>query len=208
MEPWIEWIGYAASLIILVSMFMRSLRRLRIINLVGALLFTGYGYLISAYPVMLMNGVIVVINVQYLRRMIATRDYFDVLPVEHDDRYTAAFIHFYRDEIAKMSTFNATQLKASSHAFFVLRNMVPAGLFIVTAYDEKVLEVQLDFATPAYRDLKTGAHVYKKTAPMFKQMGYTQLRATSQCALHQRYLKKMGFVSLEGGDSDVFVKTI
>ena len=208
MDPWIEWIGYIASLIILISMFMRSLRKLRIINLIGAILFTAYGYLITAYPVMLMNGVIVIINIVYLRRMIAKRDYFDVLPVEHDDRYTASFIHFYRDDIAKMSTFEVSQLKASSHAFFVLRNMVPAGLFIVSAIGETVLEVQLDFATPAYRDLKTGVHVYKKIAPMFKQMGYTQLHATSGCSLHQRYLLKMGFVSVDDGAKNAFVKTI
>ncbi|TVP95451.1 MAG: hypothetical protein EA374_03980 [Acholeplasmatales bacterium] len=208
MEQWQEWIGYAASLIILISMFMRSLRRLRIINLVGALLFTYYGYAIGAYPVLLMNGLIVGINVLHLRRMYTARDYFDVLPVESDDRYAAAFIHYYREDIAKISSFDATQLKQSSHAFFVLRNMVPAGLFVVAAAEASTLDVQLDFATPAYRDLKTGVHVYKKTIPMFKKMGYTQLRTSSLCPVHHSYLCKMGFEPLDASNPDIFVKSI
>ncbi|GEM_PF-6413256 len=38
-----EWLGYAASLTILVSFLMRSLKRLRIVNTCGAAIFAAYG---------------------------------------------------------------------------------------------------------------------------------------------------------------------
>ena len=42
----IEWIGYIASIVIATSMLMNSLLKLRWINLVGAILFSTYGFII------------------------------------------------------------------------------------------------------------------------------------------------------------------
>jgi hypothetical protein len=47
---------------------MRSLNKLRIINLVGALLFTVYGSILGAYPVAALNAFIVLVNVYYLHK--------------------------------------------------------------------------------------------------------------------------------------------
>ena len=40
--PWIEYVGYAASILIGISMFMKNIVKLRFINLLGSLLFTFY----------------------------------------------------------------------------------------------------------------------------------------------------------------------
>ena len=42
--PLIEWIGYLASILIAISMFMKDIVKLRFINLVGSLLFAFYGF--------------------------------------------------------------------------------------------------------------------------------------------------------------------
>ena len=47
----LEGFGYLASVLVVISLMMRSIVRLRWINLVGAACFTAYGILISAYPV-------------------------------------------------------------------------------------------------------------------------------------------------------------
>lgn len=64
----LEMLGYAASLFVAVSLMMRSLVKLRIINLVGSLLFTAYGLMIAAYPVAVVNGFIVFVNLYYLQQ--------------------------------------------------------------------------------------------------------------------------------------------
>ena len=40
---WIEYVGYLASILIGISMFMKDIVKLRFINLSGAILFTVYG---------------------------------------------------------------------------------------------------------------------------------------------------------------------
>jgi hypothetical protein len=47
---------------------MRSLNKLRVINLSGSLLFTVYGFTIGAYPVAVLNAFIVLVNIFYLQK--------------------------------------------------------------------------------------------------------------------------------------------
>jgi len=65
----IEWIGYLASILITISMFMKEIFKLRFINLMGCILFVIYGLIIGAYPVAIANAIIVFINLYYLYKL-------------------------------------------------------------------------------------------------------------------------------------------
>ena len=83
----LELVGYAASVLIAISLMMSSILRLRILNLVGAAMFSAYGFLIGAIPVGVLNGAIVLVNVYHLIRMLRTKEYFRRIescdPVRH-----------------------------------------------------------------------------------------------------------------------------
>lgn len=64
--PFIEWVGYLASIMIAISMFMKDVMKLRIINLIGSVLFAIYGFVIGAYPVAIVNTIIVFVNIYYI----------------------------------------------------------------------------------------------------------------------------------------------
>lgn len=66
---WVEYIGYAASILIGISMFMKNMVKLRLINLIGSLLFSIYGFIIKAYPVAIVNIVIVFTNMYYIYKL-------------------------------------------------------------------------------------------------------------------------------------------
>ena len=65
-----EMLGYLASVFVAVSLMMRSLTKLRVINLIGSVLFTAYGLIIGAYPVAVVNGFIVLVNIYYLQQIL------------------------------------------------------------------------------------------------------------------------------------------
>ncbi len=65
----IEWIGYLASILITISMFMKEIFKLRFINLMGCILFVIYGLIIGAYPVAIANAILVFINLYYLYKL-------------------------------------------------------------------------------------------------------------------------------------------
>ena len=65
----IEAFGYLGSLLVLVSMLMTSVVKLRIINTIGSVIFTIYAFIIRSYPTALMNFCLVLINLRFLWKM-------------------------------------------------------------------------------------------------------------------------------------------
>ena len=63
-----DMIGYAASLITLISMLMANVVKLRVINCVGCVVFIIYAYFIGSYPIALFNAAIIIINIVHIIR--------------------------------------------------------------------------------------------------------------------------------------------
>ena len=57
-----ELIGYLGSALVVTALLMTSLRRLRMVSLAGALVFTTYATLIGAVPLIVVNVSIMAIN--------------------------------------------------------------------------------------------------------------------------------------------------
>ncbi len=193
MENIIEWIGYLASFIILVSLIMTSIKKLRIINLIGALLFAFYGYQIASPPVMIMNLGIVMINLYYLKQIYVSREYFKIMSFTEHEYYARELIKFYQKDIEAFMSLDDKVFDEATHRFLILRNMNPAGIFMATKQDADTLAIDLDYATPAFQDFKTGAHIYESHADTFKKEGFKRLIAEAKSEPHKRYLEKMGF---------------
>jgi hypothetical protein len=196
-----EIIGYIASALIAISLMMRSILRLRVINLIGALFFTGYGWLIAAYPVAFVNFIIVLIDLYYLGQMLSTREFFRLLEVEPDSDYLREFLDFYREDIHRFQPDQAFERTPDHLVFFVLRNMVPAGLVIGApdpGGEPGRLLLQLDYAIPGYRDLKIGRFVFQTHAADFLARGIHTICSRPGAPAHIRYLRQMGFAPEQG----------
>ena len=208
---WLEWLGYLASLIVLISLLMSSIIKLRWINLVGSSLFSLYGFLLGALPVGLMNLGIAIINIYYLVKIYsasAKNEYFKILSIEKDSEYFNHFLNFYEEGLKKFA--NPSRLKTNTYdvSFYILRNMVPAGVFLGSKHDENTLKVELDFVIPEYRDFKIGSFVYEESKDHFLDKGYNRLISYSSYDEHIDYLRKMGFEEKEENGSKYFEKLI
>ena len=155
MPDFYEILGYVASLIVLVSLLMSSVKRLRWINLMGSLVFAVYGFLIGAIPVGVMNTGIVMINIYYLFQMYLKKDYFTLL-VSKDTTYFDHFIQFYKEDIQEFINVKEDISDAKFVKLFILRNTVPAGVVVGKELDSKTFEILIDYVTPQYRDFKIG----------------------------------------------------
>jgi hypothetical protein len=65
----VEILGYAASIMVAISLTMKDIVKLRILNFIGCALFTAYGLMIDSWPVVLTNGFIACVNVYFLAKM-------------------------------------------------------------------------------------------------------------------------------------------
>jgi hypothetical protein len=193
----IELIGYLGSILVAISIMMKSLLRLRVINLVGALFFTGYGILLGAYPVAVVNGLIVCIDLYYLFQMWRQKDFFTFLEVSPKSEYLRAFVDFYKDDITKIIPGYSHQLDSEEPqvCFFILRNMVPTGLFIANIHGEDA-HVKLDYVIPNYRDFKVARFIFEEHAAFFTQYGIRRFVSEGGSDIHRKYLERMEFVKV------------
>ena len=196
--PLIEWIGYLASLLVLISLLLSSILKLRLVNLIGASVFSFYGFFIGSLPVGIMNFVIAIADIYYLHQLYSYKERFDIIEENSDSAYFKKFIEYYHEDILKYFP-DFSKMNNSDIILLVFRDLKPAGAFIGVSKNEKELEIKLDYVTPEYRDSKPGRYIYTKFSDFFKNRGYEILACKTKVKPHQKYLKKMGFTS-EGGN--------
>lgn len=207
----LEWVGYLGSVIVAVSLTMGSIKKLRWYNLIGAMVFSFYGFAINALPVGLLNLFIVLVDIYYLYKMYSFKEAFKAIMVEANDPYLEYFIDFYQREIKEFfPLFDKAAFRndnaGNTFALLLLRNAGVAGVFMGIKKD-KTLTVNLDFVTVEFRDLKPGDFIYKKNIALLKEQNIHQIRCNTENKIHQKYLLKMGFEK-QVKDNGEFVKKI
>jgi len=191
---WVEIIGYTASVLIALSMAMKSIMKLRGIAIVGAALFTLYGFLIHSIPVCLLNALTALIHLYYLLQMNSSKEYFEIMRVpEVDTPFLQRFVKFYQKELSYY--FPEFSLEKLHHPiiYFVFRNMIPAALFIAEPLGEKTLNVVVDYVTPDFRDMKSAHYIFNRAKKFFGNKGYQKFITRAYVKKHEKYLRKMNF---------------
>ena len=193
-----EIIGYIASLLVALSLTMKSLQKLRIVNMIGAIVFIVYGLLIGAIPVAFLNTLILGVNVYNLWQMWQQKDYFTLMQVRADSSYLKKFLEFYRNEISEFVPTYLFKPAEDQVVVFILRNMLPVGLVIVKPEEEEA-HIFLDFVIPGYRDFRAGKFLFDESTEFYRQMGILRLSTAPGSKRHETYLQRMGFKLEENG---------
>jgi hypothetical protein len=197
---WIDILGYAASLLVAVSLTMNSIARLRALNLVGAAAFAVYGFMAGAYPVLAVNAYIAVINVVFLLKMQPGRsEAFELLALSRvDNRYLQRFLDFHQEDIRKFFPNFDAEAFGGSKVVLILRDMLPVGVVICEQTDAETLTIKLDYVIPSHRDFRCAEYFYRSWNDVLGCEGVCRFVAKGDVEKHRAYLKRMGFVADEG----------
>ncbi len=203
---WTEWLGYVASIVVAISLTMTNIKRLRWINLIGAIAFTVYGLVLRLYPVMIVNAFIVGINIYYLVRIVLTRDQFHLIPISWDTSiFLPRFIEFYIQDIRKhFPDVNIENLR-QYRAIFISRNVVPVGLFIYEHQENGIICIHLDYEIPMYRDFESARYFFREFREMMQEKGFHTYITHCSTPVHQRYLQRMKFTE-DPTEPDRFIR--
>lgn len=194
----IEAIGYAGSALVLISMLMTSVVRLRAINTVGSLIFTGYALAIQSYPTAAMNFSLALINIYNLAKLLKNKREYSIVALQPADSFVTYFLNLYKTDIKKFFPAFVTPEKCDC-VYLVCRGTEAAGILLGTKTGDSI-DVKIDYATPVYRDCSVGKYLYSYLA----SQKFSELSAENVSENHKDYLEKMGFVQ-EGGH---FVKKL
>ncbi len=201
-------IGYAGSVLVAVSLMMKNILYLRRVNLLGSSTFAAYGFLVGAYPVFLLNSFIALVDIYYLIEMYKRKDYFSLMPVlDNRHQYLNKFLDYYYKDIKKFFPDFTQNDLIGANCFFILRNLMPVGIFIFKEISKNQIKVVLDYAIPDYRDMKNAEFVYFAESNFIKAKGYSQIVAETKVKAHQKYLFHLGFKQ-DKQNANLFIKTL
>jgi len=191
-----ELVGYLASLLVVLSLSMTSVVRLRLISLLGSLTFTVYGALIESAPIIITNAAIAVINVWFLRKEFAPgtsrgRD-LGVSHIRPDSPFLADFVSFHLDDIHRFQPDFHMPAGDDVVTLVLMREGLPAGLLVGRRTGD-VLTIDLDYVLAPYRDSRIGRWLYGPGADVFRDDGIEMLRSAADTDTHQAYLQRVGF---------------
>ncbi len=188
----LEILGYIASVLVAVSLMMSSIIKLRWYNLIGALLMSLYGFLLHSYPVGLLNLFIGIVDIYYLFQIYTRKSYFQLLTLDYHSEYLKYFLEHHCEEIKQFFPNFVFKIKDNQEGFFVLKNAIPAGLFIAEEINDELI-IELDYAIPEYRDFQLGKFLYPTLIAKYENTNIKRIKIHPKNKMLSIYLKKIGF---------------
>lgn len=195
----IELFGYLGSVLVVVSMLMSSVIKLRVINIIGSTISGTYAFIIGSFPLVLMNTCLIIINVYNILKLKKESRKYEIVKGDTLDAFFKYFVDHYGDDI-KNYFYDFEKEKISGNiVYYVFCNETPVGLFVGNKKDDEV-EIVLDYTVPAYRDCSVAKFLYIA----IKKDGINKLAIGKPSEKHVQFLEKMNY-RLE---KNVYVKTI
>ncbi|MBR2677024.1 MAG: YgjV family protein [Solobacterium sp.] len=192
----IELFGYLGSALVVISMLMTSVVRLRVINTIGSIIFMIYALIIRSYPTALMNLFLVGINIYQLLRLKNTTNNYHMVEVNTNDRYLEFLLSYYESDINTYFPEFKERRNEADVAYMICLDSETVGITMGKHLDETTVELFLDYSTPTYRDCSVGQYLYSQ----LKEMGIKELVYKGKEAAHIEYVEKVGFEQNESGD--------
>ena len=200
--PWWEVVGWAGSVLVVVSLMQARVWRFRVMNLAGAVLATAYNAVFGIWAFAAMNGAIAVIDVYWLWRLRRERSdaaVYAVVEVASDDAYLRHVLAVHADDVARHRTVPAEVVgraladgPAGELAFLVVRGDETVGVVLVRDEGDGTGTVLLDWVTPRFRDFTPGEFVYRDS-DVFARHGLRRLVVPTAPTGAVAYLERVGF---------------
>lgn len=192
----VELVGYVASVLVVASLAMTSVVRLRIVSLVGSLVFVTYGLLLPSIPIIVTNAAVALLNIWFLRKEFSPNRDLGAVPIAPDAPF---LLDFLRSHDADIRTFHPAFQPPEPNDFALLltRDGLPAGALVGTPEDG-TLRLHLDYVMQAYRDSRIGSWLYRSGTKVFTDAGFTTLATVPASEALRNYLLKVGFVQRDG----------
>ncbi len=187
----LDAMGWGGSALLVFSLMQARVLRFRVLNLVACIVLTAFNLVLGIWPMVAMNVVLSAINLWFIVKLMRESHdeaAFDVLRVRPDDTYLAHVLRVHGADIAKFQPdFDGST--PGSTAYLVQKGDETVGV-VVLRVDGDTAHVQLDYATPRYRDFSPGEFVWRRST-LLEELGVR--RVVTPPAMVNAYYDSVGF---------------
>lgn len=190
----IEIFGYIGSALVVISMLMSSIVKLRVINCIGSVISGTYAVICGAIPLAVMNVCLIAINGYNLVKLFKAENVYDLVEGSGKDALVSYFLEYNTADIKKYFPDFEQSRAAGMKAYVVTCSGNFAGMLVGKEHDGEV-DIMIDYSIPKYRDCSVGKYICTN-AP---ELGVKKLRFAEKLTdAHRDYLEKMGYKAQDG----------
>ncbi len=190
---YLEIFGYIGTALVIISMMMTSVVKLRIFNICGSIISMVYAIINNTWPIVVLNFSLVAINLFQLLRTKLDKKTFSCVKTSSSDQTLKYFLNLHLSDLKKFFPDFANSFE-NQEIFIVLKGCQIAGVISGTKLGD-TFEIYLDYTSPEYRDFSVARFLYEYLP---ESLHVKSLQATSNVPAHLSYLKKMGFCEKDG----------
>ena len=189
----LEAFGYIGTALVIVSMMMTNLLTLRIINMCGGAIGLIYAVICNTWPIVVLNACLIGINLFQTVRQIRENDRFCCVIANTEDASVQYFLDYHAKDIEKYFLGFRATVDKNSEIHVIFASGEPVGVFIGEKEDD-VYRIKTDYIIPGYRGVATGKFLLSQ----LEEQGVSMITAPSVAEAHDKYLKRLGFVTESG----------
>lgn len=184
----IELFGYLGSCLVVVSMLMSSVIKLRIINIIGSTISGIYAFIIGSFPLALMNTCLIIINVYNIFKLKKESRKYEIVKGDTADSFFKYFVACYNEDIKNYFSYFQKDNVSGNTVYYTFCNETPVGIFIGNRNGDNV-EITVDYTVPNYRDCSVAKFLYVA----MNKAGINKLEIEKPSEKLIPFLTKMGY---------------
>ncbi len=196
---WLEIFGYFGTLLVLLSMMMTSVKKLRLVNMSGSVVSAIYAALSNTWPVVILNVGLFIINAVQLIRFNKVKRELIAVEADSRDANVKYFVDYYLDDIKLFFPSFDPDHTGERQAFVVYNETEAIGILIGEKNGNEV-NVEIDYVSKKYRDRSVAKFLFN----YLKEYGIKTIVASPSVPMHNDYLEAMGFEKM----GEKMVKTL
>ncbi len=162
---WLDLLGWSGSALLIYSLMQARVLRFRVLNLVACVVLVVFNALLEIWPMVAMNIALSGINLYFIRKLVSQRHdekAFEVLEVGPTDEYLRHVLRVHGRDILKYQPDLVWDGAAPGRrAYLVQHGDETVGVVLAHTEEPGVLQVELDYVTPRFRDFSPGEFVWR-----------------------------------------------
>jgi hypothetical protein len=199
---WLDALGWAGSALLVYSVMQARVLRFRALNFTACLVLIVFNALLGIWPMVAMNVALAAINVYFIRKLVGERHddkAYEVLEVGPTDEYLRHVLRVHeRDILQYQPGLVWDGNEPDRRAWLVQHGDETVGVVLARTSEPGVLQIELDYVTPRFRDFTPGEFVWRGSQ-LLSEEGFR--RVVSPPGMVRPYYDRIGFRA----EGDVFV---
>ena len=193
MNVYVEIFGYIGTALVILSMTMTSMVRLRVINICGGIISLFYSLYYGAWAMVVMNACLISINIVQIILALRHKATYSYHGVSSEEAAVSVFLSENRKEIDKYAPSLSSLVYSGAQVNMIYSSGEAVGI-VVSEREKDNITLLADYVVQKNRNAATGNFLLSA----LKEQGALCLKASAGSKAHEKYLLKLGFQTKEG----------